>query len=246
MLKPSTTSVCGLYGGRRDERPVVAEMAIDLVAQQHDVPLGRQLGNAADFFLRGHHPRGIGGAVEDDHLRPRRDRGRHAVHVDAKVGIGVDVDHLAPATAARASYITKYGSKTITSSPGFTSTSIASMMPPLVPLVTNNSRSAWPNCRSTSPAASPAAPACPATGHSRSCGSRWPRSPPGGPRPGLEIGLADGEVDRIGELRAQIEHLADTGGVETLVRSASQCEDMIRGSGGMDPFGIRAMNWQSD
>ena len=30
----------------------------------------------------------------------------------------------------------------------------------------------------------------------------------------LEIGLADGEVDRIGELRAQVENLADSGGVE--------------------------------
>ena len=41
-------------------------------------------------------------------------------------------------------YITKYGSKTITSSPGLTSDHIASDRPPLVPLVTKTLRSACP------------------------------------------------------------------------------------------------------
>ena len=49
-----------------------------------------------------------------------------------------------PTSCVRAVYITKYGSKTITSSPGLTSDHIASARPPLVPLVTKTRRSAWP------------------------------------------------------------------------------------------------------
>ena len=77
------------------ERGVVAELAIDLVADQRDVVLGGELGQAADFLFAGDDAGGVRGAVEQDHLRARRDRGRDLVEVDPKIGIRVDQHRLA-------------------------------------------------------------------------------------------------------------------------------------------------------
>lgn len=81
--------------GWRNEGPVVAEGAIDLVADEHHVALGGQFGQPAHLFLAGHDAGGIGGAVEDDRLRPRRDSIGHPLQIDAEIGIGVDVNRLA-------------------------------------------------------------------------------------------------------------------------------------------------------
>ena len=88
-------------------------------------------------------------------------------------------------------------------------------MPPLVPLVTNTSRSGWPSC-----AVDFALQLLPQDRHAlrqgiavlaafdrgnRRTADRFRR---------LEIGLANGEIDRIGEFRPQIENLADSRGIE--------------------------------
>ena len=135
---------------RARERRVVAELAVDFVADQRDVALRRQLRQRPHFGFARHRAGRIGRAVEQDHLRPRRDRGRHASRDrcgnrdTCRPTRGVP-----PTMPTSAGYITKYGSKTITSSPGFTSASIASTSAPLVPEVTSTRRSAWPSSAST-------------------------------------------------------------------------------------------------
>ena len=216
-----------IVAGRRDERPVVAEVAVDFVAQQHDVPLGGQLGDAANFFLRGHDPRGIGGAVEDDHLRPRRDRGRHAVQVDAEVGIGVDIDDLRPGHGRQ----------------GVVHHEVRVEDDHLVARVQEHEHrqhdaaagAAGDEQLAIGMAELPvdfALQLLPQDRHALRQGIAVLAAFDRGDRRladrlrRLEIGLADGEVDRIGELRARSKTLRIPEASNRRVRSASQWEDM--------------------
>ena len=105
----------------------------------------------------------------------------------------------------------------ITSSPGLTSDHMTSDRPPLVPLVTNTLRSAWPNSL-VDLRLQLVAQRGHALRHRVGVLARAMASMRGVfDRLGhVEIGLADREVDRVLHLRGQVEDLADAAGIKSL------------------------------
>src|SRR5262249_35639369 len=76
---------------RAGERHVVAESAINLVANEQDTLFLRKQGQVAHPLHAVNSAGRVGRAVDDNGLGPRRDGGTHAVGVDVEVGIGVQV-----------------------------------------------------------------------------------------------------------------------------------------------------------
>ncbi len=200
--------------GGRDERRVVAEMAIDFVAQQNDVPPGGQLGDAADFGLRSHNAGRIRGAVEDDHLRPWGDRCRHAIHVDPEIGIRIDVDDFRPGYRGQRvvhheirieddhffAGIQEHEHRQHDAAAGpAADENFAVVMTEFcryfgLQLIAQRGNALREGV----------AVLAVLDGLYRRAADRFGR---------LEVGLADGKIDRIGQLRAQVEDLADAGGI---------------------------------
>ena len=77
--------------GRAVARGVVAEGTVNFVTQEQDVTLVRQQGQVAQGLARIGNSRGVGGAVDEDGLGARRERGADAVHVNCKIRIRIDV-----------------------------------------------------------------------------------------------------------------------------------------------------------
>ena len=201
--------------GRAAEGTVVAERAIDLVADQGDVLLGSQSRQAFQFPSSKTVPVGLPGLLQRMTFVRSVIAARTLSRSMRKSGYVSTSTGLPPTSVVRCLYITKYGSKNSTSSPGLTSTDSASINPPLVPLVTNTLRSRCPYSASTR-----------ACSFARSGGNALRLAvsvPPFGHGPvkrlldrlgRVEMRLPDAEVDRVFHLGRQIEDLANAGSVD--------------------------------